>query len=172
MAVNIEVKARVKDSAKLRSLLAEITDQPCEEILQEDIFFYTPKGRLKLRVLGPDRGEFIYYERNNVAGPKLSKYLISPSSDPGSLRSLLATALSVRGTVRKQRLLYKIGNTRIHLDMVDDLGCFVELEVVLGKNQTPEQGRAVADDIMQKLAIQPSDLIKEAYIDLLERLAT
>jgi predicted adenylyl cyclase CyaB len=78
----------------------------------------------------------------------------------------------MRGVVRKRRLFYRVGNTRVHLDDVEGLGCFLELEVVLNKGQTPEEGESVAKEIMKQLAIRESDLVQEAYIDLLERNAT
>jgi predicted adenylyl cyclase CyaB len=82
---------------------------------------------------------------------------------------VLSTALGTRGVVRKQRLLYRIGNTRVHLDDVDGLGAFVELEVVLNESQTSQEGESVAEEIMKQLGICETDLVAEAYIDLLER---
>jgi predicted adenylyl cyclase CyaB len=168
MGVNIEIKAKAKDPENLCRILQKLSETSCEVIPQEDIFFHTAKGRLKLRVLAPERGELIYYERDNIIGPKRSSYLISRCTDPTPLRRLLATSLGVRGIVRKQRLLYKIGNTRIHVDDVEGLGCFLEIEVVLNQGQTTEEGVAVAEAIMQKLGIDPADLVEEAYIDLLQ----
>jgi predicted adenylyl cyclase CyaB len=69
-------------------------------------------------------------------------------------------------------LLYKIGNARIHVDDVEGLGCFLEIEVVLNQGQTTEEGVAVAEAIMQKLGIDPADLVGEAYIDLLQNPGT
>ena len=169
MGINIEIKAKARDPAHLRRILEGLCATPGEAILQEDIFFQTGKGRLKLRVLGANHGELIYYERANVTGPKRSTYLIIPSTDPASLRMLLSTALGMRGVVRKQRLLYRIGNTRVHLDDVDGLGAFVELEVVLNESQTSQEGESVAEEIMKQLGICETDLVAEAYIDLLER---
>lgn len=172
MNINIEIKARVKDLSRLRKRVEELSDAPCKEIHQEDTFFYTSRGRLKLRILAPDYGELIYYEREDVSGPKPSHYLISPSTDPDSLKTLLASTIGVRGIVKKRRLLYKTGNVRIHIDEVDGLGLFVEIEVVLGPGQTLEEERAVATELIQKLGIEASDLLEEAYIDLLEKHAT
>ena len=81
---------------------------------------------------------------------------------------LLSMALGVRGVVRKTRYLYKVDQTRIHLDTVIGLGQFVELEVVLGEGQNDDQGRLVAEALMAKLEINPEDLVEGAYMDLLE----
>jgi adenylate cyclase class IV len=60
-----------------------------------------------------------------------------------------------------------VGQTRIHLDEVEGLGTFVELEVVMQPNQHPADGVQIARELMAKLEIQDSELIEQAYIDLL-----
>jgi len=70
-------------------------------------------------------------------------------------------------TVKKKREVYKVGQTRIHLDEVDELGTFMELEVVLYSNQTPEEGRIIASELMNKLSINETDLVSDAYADIL-----
>jgi len=168
MATNIEIKAKAKNIRKLRALVEELSDEPVARITQEDTFFYTPRGRLKLRTLSPTRGELIYYERQDALGPKRSNYLLYPTSDPNSLKTALSASLGVRGVVRKRRSLYNVNQTRIHLDEVEGLGSFVELEVVLSPGQSEEKGARIAAELMAQLGIEESDLVKVAYIDLLE----
>jgi predicted adenylyl cyclase CyaB len=168
MATNIEIKARIKDFDRHTALAESISDTPCQVIRQEDTFFHTPRGRLKLRVLAPDRGQLIYYDRQDASGPKRSDYLLSPIHDPDSLKAILAASLGIRGVVRKKRLLYLVGNTRIHLDQVEGLGAFLELEVMIGPEDTEEEGQKTADELMTRLQIEGVDLINVAYIDLLE----
>ena len=171
MAMNVEIKARVKDVDALRDRIEAISDARCEEIHQEDTFFPVPKGRLKLRILSPERGELIYYDREDTYEPKPSHYLIAETSNPAALHAVLANALGLRGIVRKSRLLYRVGKTRIHLDAVEGLGYFLELEVVLDQGESVERGERVAREIMAKLGIEEADLVRGAYIDLLERVA-
>jgi adenylate cyclase class IV len=71
------------------------------------------------------------------------------------------------GRVRKTRLLLIVGATRIHLDRVEGLGDFLELEVVLRDGQTAEEGEAVAAQLLRELRIAPSQLVAGAYLDLL-----
>jgi predicted adenylyl cyclase CyaB len=168
MAKNIEIKARVRDFEKLRKRAAAASDTAAELLHQEDTFFHSPKGRLKLRALAPDHGELIYYERADSAGPKQSNYFLSVTAEPERLKDVLAKSLGVRGVVRKDRWLYLAGNTRIHLDQVEGLGAFMELEVVMSDGQNPAEGQAIANELMTRLGINESDLIEGAYIDLLE----
>ncbi|KAB7502397.1 hypothetical protein Anas_13558 [Armadillidium nasatum] len=85
----------------------------------------------------------------------------------GDLKDLLSEALGVAGKVVKKRTLYLIGQTRIHVDEVESLGNFMEFEVVLKEEQNPEEGEAIARDLMKKFNIQEKDLIDRAYVDLL-----
>ncbi len=168
MAKNIEIKAKVEDLEKLRKRVERICDGVGEEIGQEDIFFRNSLGRFKLRILASDLGQLIFYQRSDLAGPKLSNYLIYDTADPEGLREVISQAAGVRGTVRKRRWLYWFSRTRIHLDLVEDLGSFMELEVVLQPGESREEGMGAAAELMDLLAIDPDDLIEGAYIDLLE----
>ncbi len=168
MPRNVEIKARVHDFAGLKRKAEALADAPVKVLDQLDTFYITPRGRLKLRVLGPDCCELIQYARADESTAKTSTYEIVRSDDPAAFSRILESALPIRGVVTKRRHLYLVGPTRIHLDEVEGLGTFMELEVVLSKGQTPEYGEAIANDLMMKLGIQDDDLISGAYIDLLE----
>ncbi len=171
MPTNIEIKARVPDPQALQARAEALSQAPPEIIEQEDTFFNIPSGRLKLRWLSPSLGQLIYYTRQDAAGPKPSHYVLSVTPDPASLQQVLSEALGVRGVVRKRRRLYMVGHTRVHLDEVQGLGSFMELEVVLQPGQTPAEGEQIAAQLMQQLGIRPEDLVQAAYIDLLEQAA-
>jgi adenylate cyclase class IV len=70
--------------------------------------------------------------------------------------------------VRKTRYLYLVGQTRVHLDDVDGLGQFMELEVVMRPGQPDSEGQAIASDLMAKLGVEQADLLEGAYMDLIE----
>lgn len=166
MPRNIEIKARITNLAATESLARAIADQGPFDLDQDDTFFACPNGRLKLREFSAEKGELIFYTRPDVAGPKLSEYVIVPTSSPKAMRDLLERALSIVGRVRKRRRVYLVWNTRIHLDQVEGLGCFLELEVVLSDSQTEGDGQATAKGLLSKLNIPEKDLIEGAYLDL------
>jgi predicted adenylyl cyclase CyaB len=162
----VEIKAAVADLAAIEKKVAKLADKGPMALEQEDVFFHCPHGRLKLRRVA-GRGELIAYERPDAAGPKQSRYVVYPSNDPDGLQNALTLALGVRGVVRKHRTLYLIGPTRVHLDHVEGLGDFVELEVVLSEGQNAGDGFATAQRLMTELGIAESQLVDRAYIDLL-----
>ncbi|MBU0755868.1 MAG: class IV adenylate cyclase [Planctomycetes bacterium] len=166
MPSNIEIKARVRDFTRMEEIARRLADS--REVLdQEDTFFKTENGRLKLRQITGRGGELIFYERPDVSGPKQSNYLISPTKDTRGLLSVLSGALPLKGVVRKRRQVFFVGQTRIHLDEVEGLGHYMELEVVLKEGQEPEEGRAIAGHLMRELGVEDDDLIDRAYIDLI-----
>lgn len=167
MARNIEIKARVASPAAVESLAAALSGREPVAIAQDDTFFACPDGRLKLRAFSDGTGELIFYRRADDTGPKESFYVISPTSSPDTLRDALGLAYGVIGRVRKQRLLFMAGRTRIHLDRVEGLGEFLELEVVLRDGESAEAGMAEARELLASLRIAPEQLVSGAYLDLL-----
>ncbi|XP_071274519.1 uncharacterized protein [Agelaius tricolor] len=187
MRRNVEVKARLRAreealraALRLRGLgpvcpvcpgAGQGPPQVCpgggQVLLQTDTFFRVPRGRLKLRQTQDGRGELIFYERPDSAGPKLSRFSITPTADPEGLQAVLSQSLGVLGTVRKERLLFLLGQTRLHLDRVQGLGDFLELEVVLQPEQSEEDGQRLARELLQEFGIGEQDLISGAYLDLL-----
>jgi len=167
MARNVEIKARVESIHALFARAAALADEGPVEIVQDDTFFVCRNGRLKLRAFSPEEGELIFYRRSDQKGPKESFYVVSPTATPDLLRETLSLAYGQAGRVRKHRTLFLAGRTRIHLDRVDGLGDFLELEVVLAGAEHVQTGEAIARDLMDKLGIHSNQLVEGAYVDLL-----
>lgn len=169
MARNVEIKARIDRFSELYAKIALLAEAAPTLIDQDDTFFICPHGRLKLRTLAVDRGQLIFYRRDDKAGPKTSFYSLSETQDPDSLRETLSLAYGCAGRVIKQRTLFMVGQTRLHLDRVKDLGDFLEFEVVLAEHESEAQGIAVAEELLEKLGIQRQELVDRAYVDLLKQ---
>ena len=167
MARNIEIKARVGDMAALIARTAAIADSGPVGIPQDDTFFRCDAGRLKLRVFEDGHGELIFYRRPDADGPKVSFYVLSPTASPDTLREALTLANGQEGRVVKHRTLFLVGRTRVHLDRVQGLGDFMELEVVLADDETPEAGVREAHELMARLRVPAEALVTGAYHDLL-----
>ena len=168
MARNVEIKATIPQWHSMQAAVAAIADAPPTEFAQEDVFSHVPNGRLKMRTQN-GAAELIYYIRSDDCGPRQSSYLRLPVGDPSFTRNMLAAIHGERGVIRKVRRLYLVGQTRIHLDRVDGLGDFLELEVVLRAHQSSEAGVAIARDLMKRLAISDNQLVDRAYVDCLNR---
>ncbi|MFM7532166.1 MAG: class IV adenylate cyclase [Rubrivivax sp.] len=166
MPRNIEIKARIPGVQALLPRARLLADGPERLIEQDDTFFAAPHGRLKLRVLADGTGELIAYERADDPRARASDYVRVPVAEPGALREALTRALGVRGRVRKRRWLLLAGPTRIHLDEVEGLGAFIELEVVMREGEPDAQGVATAEALMRALGLEGAPRLAGAYLDL------
>jgi predicted adenylyl cyclase CyaB len=168
MPRNVEIKARIAGVDALTPLAARIADSGPIVLEQDDTFFACANGRLKLRDQFAAGAELIFYQRADESGPKESFYVRTPVPDPAAMRTLLQRAQGETGRVRKRRVLYLVGRTRIHLDSVQGLGEFLELEVVLRDGESAAAGVVEAKRIMAALGVGPDQLLEGAYLDHLE----
>lgn len=166
MTRNIEIKACVADPAGLVQRVRALAATGPTPMSQDDTFYRCSSGRLKLRRFGDDRGELIAYERPDTPGPKTSRYRRVPVDDPQALHEALALSLGVVGRVRKQRQLYLLGRTRIHLDAVEGLGDFLEIEVVLAAGENEVAAHQEAELLLAALGVEPAACLAGAYVDL------
>ncbi|XP_059056447.1 uncharacterized protein LOC131850271 [Achroia grisella] len=171
---NIEIKARITNYDNICKIAEELSGGPPTVIVQDDTFYRVNSGRLKMRFYADSSATLVRYDRDDEGGPKLSDYdLVQfPTAEKEKAKQLdeiLRKCLGPRGRVIKERKLYMVGQTRVHIDSVQDLGQFMELEVVLRPEQTVDEGRAIARDLQTKLQVQDKDLIECAYVDLLDK---
>jgi adenylate cyclase class IV len=167
MPRNIEIKTRISSVEALLPLATALADRAAEVLVQDDTFFAVAHGRLKLREFADGSAELIHYQRPDQAGARVSDYVRLPVPDAARLREALARGCGVIGRVRKQRWLLLRGQTRIHLDSVDELGDFMELEVVLQSQQTDDEGQQVARALMAQLGLSQTHALAGSYLDLL-----
>jgi adenylate cyclase class IV len=161
---NIELKARCADLEEAKRRALQFGARPEADLNQIDTYFNVPVGRLKIRQIGPGHAELIAYHRDNNAMTRASDYLIAPLADAASMIRVLSMVLGERGQVRKRRQLLLWRNVRIHLDSVEDLGGFIELEAVVSNAFDENASR----DNLQQMALQlkMTDPIGVSYADL------
>jgi predicted adenylyl cyclase CyaB len=165
---NLEAKFRIVDVRQARARAEAIGFALRASLVQRDTFFAVAQGKLKMReeVAG---AALIYYRRVHEGTLEVSDYEIVPVADPAPLHAMLTGALGVIAEIRKMRTLLMRRNVRLHLDRVDSLGSFGEIEAVVAGNETPEIYRAEVDGILAALEITPGDLISESYFELIRR---
>jgi homotetrameric cytidine deaminase len=156
---NLEIKARDPDPARSLERALALGAEDRGEIFQRDTYFARASGRLKLREQTPGDAELIQYRRPDESGPRVSDYRIVPA--PEGLGAVLDAALGTLAVVEKRRRLLIADGVRIHLDRVEGLGEFVELEAV---GQTDP---AAIDRLRAGLGIADEDLVAGSYSDLL-----
>jgi homotetrameric cytidine deaminase len=164
---NVELKARDPQPERSLERCRALGAEDRGELRQRDTYFAAVRGRLKLREQDPGGAELIAYEREDTARARESRYRIAPVSDATALREALDAALGTVAVVDKRRRLFVYEGVRIHLDRVDGLGDFVELEGVAGdRSDLGREGELVAR-LRAELDIGDDAIEATGYADLL-----
>jgi len=168
MHLNIEIKAKTQNQEAIRVVLTQHQAEFRGLDRQRDTYFHCPNGRLKLRQ-GNIEKSLIFYQRSDQEGPKASHVSLYHPEDGPALEDLLSRAYGRWKEVVKEREIYFVDNVKIHLDRVESLGFFVEIEAIdkeghLGEERLQEQCRY----FMEKFGIKEEDLIALSYSDMVK----
>ena len=175
MARNLEIKVAC-DAAALDQIRARATAMgagPFSEMRQTDTYFSVATGRLKLRETETDdlgwRAELIAYRRADDAGSRWSDYQLVPltAETTNAIKKALSVTCGVTVVVVKRRMAGVWRRTRIHLDTVDGLGCFVELETVVKSVDLDNDVRDEHRRAIEQLRLSEMPVISGSYGDLL-----
>jgi predicted adenylyl cyclase CyaB len=165
---NVEIKAPCADLASARAVALRLGAEPAGEEVQTDTYFATRRGRFKLRETSSGRAELVPYLRPDLPGARRADYRVIPLADGAGTKELLAAILGVHRVVRKRRELLLWRNVRIHLDRVDGLGSFLELEAVFdGSPDAETEQRRIVERLMHELGIAEETCIASSYESLL-----
>lgn len=166
--INIEIKARTTKQEKIRDILKLNNAEFMGVDHQIDTYFKVGFGRLKLRE-GNIENCLIYYERDDISGPKKSSVILYAHSSGPKLKEILAKSLGVLAVVDKHREIFFINNVKFHLDDVAGLGTFIEIEAIdkngsVGNEKLLEQ----CNYYLKLLDISNEDLVENSYSDLVK----
>jgi homotetrameric cytidine deaminase len=162
---NVELKAFDRDPERSLAVALELGAEDRGVLRQRDTYFRARTGRLKLREQEPGGATLIQYDRPDAAEARESRYSLVPAPDPDALREALDAALGTLVVVDKERRLLLWEGVRIHLDTVDGLGSFVELEGVA----PPESDLSTEHDRVEHLrgALGIEEVLTDSYSDRL-----
>lgn len=164
--LNIEIKARCEDLGAVRAHLTALGARFVGEDHQIDTYFRVERGRLKLRE-GTIERALIFYERREVRGLKRSDVILYHPAPSTSLPAILSQALGVRAVVDKRREIYFIDNVKFHLDRVEGLGAFVEIEAIGDADDDEAALRAQCAHFLERFGLPADALVAASYSDLL-----
>ncbi len=163
---NLEAKFRLDDLALAEGQARKIGYERRAVLNQRDTFFVVPNGKLKLREEN-DPAKLIFYAREESGPLALSSYDLVAVAEPETTRAMLSAALGVLAVVTKQRILMTRDNIRLHLDRVEGLGSFGEIEAVIAPGDDPERSRGAVEELLTTLEVNPRGLIDVSYFELL-----
>jgi len=163
MAVNLELKIKVENHHNIKQILEKISSAFEKILNQKDIYYKIENGLLKLRI---ENGNYslIKYNREEQKKDRWSNYYVVYIK--GKETELLFSSLfPIETEVIKKRELYMYKDTRIHLDTVENLGQFIELETVVRGSR--EYAKELFDEMVELLNLDLRNQIRSSYRDLI-----
>ncbi len=165
MPVNIEIKARCANPAGAAETLTGLGAEHKGTDHQVDTYYKVDEGRLKLRE-GNIENNLIFYKRSDHAGPKRSDVVLHPCGNDPGLKIILEQTLGILVVVDKLRDIYFIDNVKFHIDQVEGLGSFIEIEAIGEEGEEFGLNRQ-CNHFIDALNIGEDQLISISYSDLL-----
>jgi adenylate cyclase, class 2 len=164
---NIELKAQDPDPLASVEVCRALGAQDRGPIAQCDTYFAVSNGGLKLREEQPGRPHLIQFQKTSDPWQTESRYRIVELPDGRGLRAALASAIGVRGVVVKRRRLWLWRSVRIHLDEVEHLGTFIELEAVAPPESDLADERQLVARLRDAFEITDERLVALGYAEQL-----
>ena len=165
--MNVELKATDNDPGATAARCLGLGASEGGVLVQRDTYYLSRRGRLKLRSDGGGSGELIAYGRPDDPDATESTYVLAPVCAPGELAEALDAALGTVVVVAKRRRLFLWEGVRIHLDDVEELGTFIELEAVIPDAGDLDTAHAKVAHLRHELGIEDGALVPGGYADLL-----
>lgn len=163
---NVELKIELRDLALARAICGAIGAAHIANLEQSDTYYRVPSGRLKKRECRGEPTEYVFYDRPDKARARLSHFNIY--TEQQALERFGVSPLPVWIVVRKARELYMLGGVRIHLDSVEGLGQFLELEALVSPSQTVTKCHQALKELRYKFAPVLGEPIAKGYADMLD----
>ena len=162
---NVELKATDPDPERSLAVCRDLGAEDRGILVQRDTYFRVPRGRLKLREETPGGAALIQYHRSDRPEARESRYRIAPVEDGPALREALDTALGTLVVVDKERRLLLWEGVRIHLDTVQGLGSFLELEGVAPADSDLSAEHDRVAQLSEALGLDDSRILADSYSD-------
>lgn len=170
---NIEFKAELRDPELARAIAKEIGASLIVRAQQTDTYYNVTTGRVKKResvaidraVAVPEPVEYIVYARANRVDTRPSDFSILTDRE---LRERFGEApLPVWLTVTKIRELWLWKSVRIHLDKVDHIGWYFEIESLVPKPEREAEARELAEQVRATFLPALGEPVSGSYSDLI-----
>jgi predicted adenylyl cyclase CyaB len=163
MPKNLEIKVKLNSHKEIKKILDENKIKMNELLIQKDIYYKVDRGILKLRVENNSQ-TLIFYDRNEKSKKRWSNYYLLDLSSVDA-NTYLKRFLDTMVVVKKKRELFLYKGTRIHLDYVQGLGYFLELETRVTNGLKDAEKRF--NFLLELLNLKSKKEIRASYKDLL-----
>jgi len=169
MPTNIKLKAYCKNKVEIRKILITNGAKCIGTDQQTDTYFNSKSGKLKL-IEGTIENKLIHCLREDKKNSKKNTLIFYQTTPNSSLKEILQKTIGTKSIVSKTREIFLIENVKFHIDTVNSLGDFIEIEATDNNTNIPsEKLQEQCNYYIKILEINAKDLISESYSDLLQQ---
>lgn len=161
---NVDFKCELRDPGLARLALKRFGAILAAAVSHHDTYFRVPDGRLMRREAEGEPVEYVLYRRIDRAAPTVSSFTILSENE--ARRRLGATDPPVWVEVRKQREIWLLADARVHVDQVEGLGWFIEIDVLVTRRRSERTCRDLIAKIREALGPCLGGLIATSYADM------
>lgn len=164
---NIELKIQVDDFQSINKNLKKNRATDEGVLSQTDTYFNCKGKRLKFREQNDKDFLLVLYARPDKKEATVSDFdiIYFDKKQAQALKAVLKKAYGEKVVVKKKRKLWIYKNTRIHLDTVQKLGTFLELETFV-KNDIASAKKEY-DEVVGFLDLERYKKLDKSYSDML-----
>lgn len=166
---NVEFKAEIRNLEAARRQCGLVGAEYRGSFVQIDTYFRIADGRLKRRETPGRPVEWIFYRRPDGPVARLAQYTFL-TDEQARVRFGEGTLIPWK-VVRKTRELWMVGNVRVHLDQVEDLGLYVEFEAVVSARHDLAECRAMVQHLREEFAPIMGEALGGSYESLVPELS-
>lgn len=169
MYSDITIKAYCYEPAEAESILLGLGADYIGQDVQTDVYYETAQGQLKHRQ-GVIENVLIHYNRVELGITMRTEVQLFLKNPSAATIASICEGKNIISQVKKVRKIFFLDNVKFHLDQVEGLGTFIEIEAIdlegtIGLEVLRQQCAFYKD----QLQIDDEDLVHNAYTDLLHQ---
>ncbi|HVZ95114.1 MAG TPA: class IV adenylate cyclase, partial [Phycisphaerales bacterium] len=160
---NVEYKSELRDPQLGKMILSRSGARFITFMKQRDTYYRIAEGRLKKRESSDEPTEFVFYHRADRVRPKLSHFQIYGEEEAAA--KFGPQPLPVWMVIEKEREVWMHDGVHIHVDKVEGLGSFIELQALVTPWQHIGKCQESIAQLRAKLAPALGEAIATGYCD-------
>jgi len=161
---SVEIKHELRDPELAIACLRKLRAINVGTTFQVDSCYRLSSGRLIKRVIEGEPTEWIAYHRDDSPVARVCRFKVYSENE--AQNRFGTRDMPVWAQVRKRRELWITGSVRVHVDMVDRIGWFIELEALVSPRQNAGQCRQLIESLRNQMRIALGEAISVSYSDL------
>lgn len=173
--IEVEIKLPVSDRDKLGSDLEAIGFAKGKLVREEDIYFTSEMRDFKkrdeaFRIRRRDDQAVVTYKGPKIDQVSMTRKELETGIEDADVFEEILGAIGFKSVlpVKKLRRYYRLGNMTACVDQVEELGDFLELEVIVPKESERENALNQIESFLERLGHNMAETTRRSYLSMLQ----